>query len=117
MLATLAGGLGELANQGGLGSAGRSGDQRAAASEQATPQHSVETLKTSGHSFGRGFMNNFRRFGEGHFDPGETEAERRFTGRKARSAIFGDLEPVRRNPYSRRRSKQITQSTINCMNP
>ena len=96
-LAALAGDLGKLADQRGLGGAWRSGDQRAAAPEQTAPQHDIETLEAGGHPFGRGLVNDFGRFGGGHFDAGASEAERKLTRRKIRTAIFGDLEPVRRD--------------------
>lgn len=61
------------------------------------PQHGVETLEAGGHPFGRGLVNDFGRLGSGHLDAGAPEAERKFTGGKIRTAIFGDLEPVGRD--------------------
>jgi hypothetical protein len=88
----------ELSRQSRFGCTGHPGDQRAAAAEQSTTQHRVEPVEADGDSLARSHLPDFGRFGAGDFHPRPTKTHGKFTPDKRRAAIFGDLDPVQRNP-------------------
>src|SRR6185436_1423395 len=82
-LAAPAGRLGELARQGGLGSARYSRDQCAAAAIDAAAEHRVKTFETCGNAFAVSLVREFRRLGRAYLDSRGPEAQRKFRGRVA----------------------------------
>ncbi len=92
-----AGAFGEQPRESGLRGAGCAGDQRAAATEQATAQHLIESCEARRNPLGRGFLRNVGGSGRRHRHAVRTEAQREFARRESRAAILRDLEPAHRN--------------------
>ena len=94
-LAAPAGCLRKLARQGGFGSAGHAGNQRAAAAEYAAAQHRVKTLETRGNPLARSVTIDILGLGGAHPDARRPETHRELGCRVARTAILRDLDAGR----------------------